>query len=74
VHQFLDAWRRQAARLLLLTVFAIAPAFAAGLTLEQVARLQNVTGAAVSPDGRHIAHTLSGPPPFDEPDGAACST
>jgi len=72
MHHFPDAWRRQAAWLLLLTVLAVAPAYAAGLTLEQVARLQNVTGAAVSPDGRHIAYTLSVPrQPFDEPDGAA---
>jgi len=43
-----------------------------GMTPLQVARLRNVGSAEISPDGRHIAYTLSVPRrPFVDDDGAA---
>lgn len=43
-----------------------------GLTAYDVARLQSVSDAVISPDGRHIAYVLSVPRnPFQEKNGAA---
>ncbi len=59
--------------LLLLTLLA-APAAQAqsALTPHDVARLRNVAGAEISPDGRHIVYVLNVPRiPFEDPDGPA---
>jgi glutathione S-transferase len=46
--------------------------FSAGMTLEQVAQLRQVSGASISPDGRHVAYTLSVPRTlFEDKDGPA---
>jgi dipeptidyl aminopeptidase/acylaminoacyl peptidase len=43
-----------------------------GLTPHDVARIRSVSGAVVSPDGRHVAFTVSVPrSPLEEPDGTA---
>ena len=42
-------------------VFAAVHTADAQLTPEQVTRLQSVTSAVISPDGRHVAYTLSRP-------------
>ena len=64
--------RMRAAGLLLLFLLA-APALAAGgMTLEQIAKTRTVTGAAISPDGRQVAHLLSMPREIGvDEDGAA---
>lgn len=67
-----------AAVLLLASMAAAPPAAVAAeapadvLTPWDVARLRSVRGAAVSPDGRHVAYTLAVPrDPFEEEDGPA---
>ncbi len=63
-------------RLLFAAVLAIAPALvrADGVTLEQIARLQQVGQVAVSPNGEHIAYTRSVPRvPGQGEDGPAWS-
>ena len=53
---------------------ACAAAEAGGLTPWDVARLRSVGDAEASPDGRHVAYTLSVPrDPFEEENGAAWS-
>ncbi len=65
-------YRMRAAGLLLLFLLA-APALAAGgMTLEQIAKTRTVTRAAISPDGRQVAHVLSVPREIGvDEDGAA---
>jgi Tol biopolymer transport system component len=48
-------------RLLLLFLLVAAQNAAAQLTPEQVTRLETVTSVAISPDGRHVAYTISRP-------------
>lgn len=49
-------------RLLAVLLLVAIPGIAdAQLTPEHVTRLQSVTGAVISPDGRHVAYTLSRP-------------
>jgi dipeptidyl aminopeptidase/acylaminoacyl peptidase len=66
---------RVLARLSLLALFAwlsAAPLAAqSGLTVQDVARMRNVSAAAISPDGQSIAYVLSVPrDPMREDDGA----
>lgn len=59
---------------ILVCLFAAAPAAAEpeGLTLEQIAELNQVVDIAISPDGRHIAYALSVQRKlFEEDDGAS---
>ena len=59
---------------ILICLSASAPAAAApeGLTLEQIAELNQVVDFAISPDGRHIAYALSVQRElFEEDDGAS---
>lgn len=64
-------------RIVNLVIFALLPALplaaiADGMTLEQVAKLRQVSQVSISPDGRHIAYSLSVPRKlFDEDDGPA---
>ena len=64
-------------RLLTLAMLASLPSVSAiaqnnGLTPEQVARLRSVTSAKLSPNGQHIAYTLSVPrDPLREENGSA---
>ena len=63
-------------RLLFAVVLAVAPALvrAEGMTLEQIARLQQVGQVAVSPSGDHVAYTRSVPRvPGEGEDGPARS-
>jgi dipeptidyl aminopeptidase/acylaminoacyl peptidase len=48
-------------RLLLLFLVVSAQTATAQLTPEQVTRLETVTSVAMSPDGRHVAYTISRP-------------
>ena len=48
-------------RLLLLSLLVAAQTAAAQLTPEHVTRLETVTSVALSPDGRHVAYTISRP-------------
>src|SRR5690606_21254310 len=53
--------RMRVAGLLLLFLLAVPALAAGGMTLEQIAKTRTVTGAAISPDGRQVAHLLSVP-------------
>jgi len=54
--------------------FAPAALLAAGMTLEQIAELREVSGAVISPDGEQIAYTVSVPRDLNEQeDGPAWS-
>ena len=48
-------------RLLPLSLLALVQTAAAQLTPEHVTRLETVTSVAISPDGRHVAYTLTRP-------------
>lgn len=55
-----------------LVLAAPVPTLAAGLTLEQIAQLRQVSAVAISPDGRSTAYTVSVPRDLaQEDDGAA---
>jgi dipeptidyl aminopeptidase/acylaminoacyl peptidase len=54
-------WSRRGLALLLALALAPALALAQGLSPAQVAEIQTVTSAAISPDGRHVAYTVSVP-------------